>query len=410
MAEPTAASDTATQSEADGPPKLPLWRRILVSVLVVLVCVLAPISVLGVWVRNTLLHTDQYVSTMAPLADNPAVQKAIANRITNTLIENTDLEQKITDKLPRRAAALAPLITGGAQTVVHDATLKIVESDQFATLWDQLNRRAHSRVVALLQGKGTDTVDTKNGEVVVHIGPVVKKVAQRLGDTLGIDFFKNITGERVDKTVVLFSSEDLRQAQGAVDLLNTVGNVLPFVLLALLAVAIWLSGNRRRTILRTALGIALGMGLMLVVFNLGRTIYLDVLPRTVNQDSAGAVYDQLLSFLRTALRTAFVLAIVVAIGAWLVGPGGIATRIRTGLRDAIRREPEPGEEPSGVGAFVGRYRNVLRVIVVAIGFVVLVVIDHPTPVSVLVVAVLVLIGLLIVELLGRKVPSTGPAT
>ena len=75
-------------------PKLPRWRRILVGVLVVLVCLLVPISVVGVWVRNTILHTDQFVDTLAPLADDPAVEEAIANRVTNTLIEATDLESQ----------------------------------------------------------------------------------------------------------------------------------------------------------------------------------------------------------------------------------------------------------------------------------------------------------------------------
>ncbi len=97
MAEPSEGTDPAAPPEAAGPVKLPRWRRILVSVLVVLVCVLVPVSVLGVWVRNTVLHTDQYVDTMAPLASDPAVQKAIATRVTNTLVEETNLEDRITD-------------------------------------------------------------------------------------------------------------------------------------------------------------------------------------------------------------------------------------------------------------------------------------------------------------------------
>ena len=49
---------TATPSE---PKRVPRWRRILVGFLVVVGCVLAPISIIGVWVHNTLLDTDQWV-------------------------------------------------------------------------------------------------------------------------------------------------------------------------------------------------------------------------------------------------------------------------------------------------------------------------------------------------------------
>lgn len=62
------------------------------GILVVLVCILAPVSVLAVWLHSTVLDTDQYVATVAPLAHKPAVQEAIATRVTNALVASTDLE------------------------------------------------------------------------------------------------------------------------------------------------------------------------------------------------------------------------------------------------------------------------------------------------------------------------------
>ena len=184
-------------------------------------------------------------------------------------------------------------------------------------------RAQFSQVVAVLQGEGTDNVTTKNGQVVVRLGPVVERVATALSNT-GISFFDDIDGTpRGNRQIVLFESEDLRKTQGAVDLLDKVANYLPFVALhPPRCCACALSGDRRRTILRTALGIALGMALLLTLFNLGRTVYLDALPSSVRQDSAAAIYDQVLSFLRAAVRTAFVVAIVVAIR-------GVARRPRT---------------------------------------------------------------------------------
>jgi hypothetical protein len=399
MVEPSEGTEPAASSEVAGPKKLPRWRRILVGFLVVVICLLVPISVVGVWVRNTILHTDQFVDTLGPLADDPAIQEAIANRVTTTLVTAADLETRLKNALPDRAKVAAPFIVGGAEQVVRDATLKIVESDQFQTLWDQLLKRAHTQVVAVLQGKGTDSVETKNGQVVVRLGPVVERVAQALSNA-GISFFDDIDATRVNREVVLFDSEGLRKGQGAVDLLDKVANYLPFVALILLAIAIWLSGNRRRTILRTALGIAFGMALLLTLFNLGRTIYLDSLPSTVRQDAASAVYDQALSFLRIAVRTAFVLAIIVAIAAWLSGPGRVATRVR----GVVRREPT-GDDVTPVGSFVGHYRTGLRILVVAIGLIILVVLNHPKPLAVLVITVLVVLGLVVIEILGRHAPA-----
>jgi hypothetical protein len=396
-AEPTAPAEAAT------PPRQPFWRRFLVGFLVVVVCVLTPVALTTVWLRSTLLDNDQFVSTLAPLADDPAVQQALANRVTNALINGTDLEAKIKDALPQRAKPAAPFIAGGAQQFVQTISLDLIQSDRFQHLWDEMLRRSHSQVVAVLQGKGSDRISTKNGQIVLRVGPVAQKVLAQVQQRT--DLFDNVDTTSLNQQIVLADSEDLRTAQGAVDFFNSITYILPIVLLVLLAIAIWLSGNRRRTILRTALGIALGMALLLTLFNLGRSAYLDALPRKVNglevsHAAATAVYDQVLSFLRTSTRTAFVIAIIVAIAAWLSGPGRAGTR----LRAAFHRDPT-GDNVTPVGTFVNRYRNMLRVLVIAIGVIILIALDHPKPLAVLVIAVLVLIGLVVIEVLGRRAPA-----
>ncbi|HXY93009.1 MAG TPA: hypothetical protein VEP49_11070 [Acidimicrobiia bacterium] len=396
----TADAPTVDAPAGAGPAKLPRWRRILVGVLVVLVCILTPITIMGVWLRNTVLHTDQFVDTLSPLASDPAVQQAVANRLTNTLIDDTDLEARIKKALPTRAKAAAPFILGGAEQVVHDAALRVVQSDKFASLWEKMLRVTHTQVIGLLEGKGTDKVSTKNGKIVVKLGPVADKVLSTLKSKTSL--LDNVDTSTLTKNneVVLVDSKDLGKAQDLVDLLDKIAYILVIVDVVLLALAIWLSGNRRRTILRTALGIALAMALLLTVFNLGRSAYLDALPSSVNKDAATSVYDQVLSFLRTSVRTVFVLAIIVAIAAWLSGPGRAATK----FREVFHREPT-GDDVTVAGTFVGRYRNALRIAVVAIGLIILVALDHPKPVAVLVIAVLVLIGLLVIELLGRRAPA-----
>ena len=41
------------------------------------------VSVPAVWSARTVLNTDRYVATVEPLADDPAVQQAIATRLTD---------------------------------------------------------------------------------------------------------------------------------------------------------------------------------------------------------------------------------------------------------------------------------------------------------------------------------------
>jgi hypothetical protein len=378
------------------------WRRIVGGLLVVLVCILAPVSVLAIWLHNTVLDTDQYVSTVAPLARDSAVQDAIATRVTNSLVTSTDIEARVARVLPARAPISAEAVVDGITGVVHDLALRLVQSDQFATLWEEANRRAHTQLVAVLQGKGVANIETKNGQVVVHLGPVVDRVKAALEKT-GINVFSGVEGERVNNQVVLLDSDQLSKAQDAVDAFDKLVVVLPILTIAFFVIAVLLSGNRRRTILRTGLGLALGAALLLTVFNVGRSVYLNSLPADVNRAAATQVYDQLLDFLRTALRSVFVLGLVTAIGAWLAGPGQTATTIRDSVVGLFRGRGRTADtEPSRIAAFVFRYRSALRVVVAGIGVAILVVLSHPGPIAVLVIAIIVLVCLAIIEALSRK--------
>jgi hypothetical protein len=398
MAEPEAAATPAETTSAT-PRHMPRWRRILVAVLVVVACVLTPICVVGVWARNTVLDTDQYVATMQPLARNPDIQRAIANRVAQAVVSGTDLQSRIESAIPQ-AKFVAPVITGTVQEYVATLAQKIVASDQFAALWDKLNRLAHSQVVAVLEGKGIRNTSTQDGKVVLDLSPVVNEVKDKLA-SVGVKL--NGSGPVGTGKFVLFQSAQLRKAQKAVSILDTMAYVTPAIILALLAVAIALSPDRRRTVLRAALGIALSTAILLALFAVARHFYLNA----VADKAAGkAAYNQILSFLRTSARTVTTLALVVALGAWLAGPGRHATRVRTYVVGLLRGHVGS----SRVTAFVHTYRAVLRGVVVGLALLILIWEQAPTPLTVILLAVLVLIGLAVIELLNRANPAASEAT
>ena len=262
----------------------------------------------------------------------------------------------------------------------------------------KLNEAALRQVLAVLEGTGTETVDTRDGKVVLDVSALIDQVKKTLDDR-GITIFDNV-GKNAPQEFVLFESEQLTKAQSGVRLLKTLTYVLPFLTLLAFAAAVALSPNRRRTLLRSALAFAFTMALVLIAFNLGRGAYLDAIENAGKSREAGAAaFDQILDFLRVTLRTAFALGLVIAVGAWLAGPGRLATRIREGVSGLVRGGGEGDVTP--VGRFVNSYRVPLRVLVFGIGLLILVVLSHPGPLAVVVVAVLVVVGLLLIEFLGR---------
>jgi hypothetical protein len=385
------------------PPK---WRRILVALLVVIGCILAPLAMLGIWLRAEILDTGRYVSTMTPLADHPDIQIALADRITEALLVDSSLEDEVESQLPERAQFLSPKLSDAFSSIVHDAALNVVQSDQFGALWREANRRAHSSVVALLEGDKSGRLGVENGEITLDLGPIAEKVDAALEEQ-GIDAFANSSRVQ-DNQIVLVDSIWLERVQTWTDLLQRIVYTLPILMFLCFGIAIWLSPNRRRTILRSALGVALALAIVTVGINSGRHFYLSALPDSVNQNAAGAVYDQLMSDLRLALRTGFVLGLVIGLGAWLSGPARPATRIRDSLLGLARRPSGDGTAVSPVASFVGRHRKGLRGLAVGVGLAILVGLSSPSPTAVLVIAALVLLGILLIEFLGRNARPSEP--
>jgi hypothetical protein len=377
-----------------------------VASLVILGCVVAPISVMGVWLHNTLLNTNQYVATVGPLAQDPAVQNAVATRVTNELTQGLNLRGRLESALPPNASFAVPFITAGADQFVHQLTVKIVQSPKFAALWKALNRRAHGQIIALLRGHG-GAVKLVRGSVILDLGPIVQTVSNAL-NRIGISGLSKKL-KVANRQLVLVSSNTLKKTQTATRLLDDLAIVLPLLTAGLFVAAIALSATRRRTILHSAIGLALAMALLLIIFNLLRTLYLDALPASTNQAAATAAYNQLLSFLRTSVRALFAFALIVALAAWLAGPGRLATGIRSLSLNLVRRAPGSTMVPPEVAEAIHRYRTPLRVIVIGVGLLVLVALTAPGPLTVLFIAIVVLAVLAAIELLARAPLEPSPA-
>ena len=337
------------------------------------------------------------MATVGPLASNAHVQDALADRITTTLVNAAGLETRLKDALPLSASFIVPFVANGIRGYVHTAALQVLQSSTFHQLWKSLNRQVHTRLVDVLRGQGRFV--NNMGQVVLDIQPVITEVNGVL-TKVGITGLSKAAGPDSHQ-IVLFRSSALAQAQSAVRLLDDVALVLPILTVLAFAGAVLASGDRRRTTVRGAVGLAFVMLLFLVIWNALRSPYQDALPASVNRLAAGAVYDQLLSFLLLALRTVLALALVVALGAWLAGPGRLATRVRTGTRNLVFRAPGQGAISPRVARLVGSDRRVLRFGVIGLGLLVLVVLNHPGPGAVVVIAILVLVLLAVIELLAR---------
>ena len=243
-----------TTIDASAPAHHARWRTVLAWVLLTTALVLTPITMTAVWVRNLLLNTDRYVETMAPLATDPAIQTAIATRVTNEVFADQRVQKAIAGKLPDSIDFLAAPAAQALRQTTYNVTLKVTQSKQFATLWNQANRLAHTSVEKALTGDSNITLNVRNGQIVLDLTPIYAQVAKQLDKTsLGIT--SRIPFKQLNKTFVLADVSTLQQAQTATRLLDRTANVLPWLVIVMLAVAVFLFKDRRKGLLRVGIGL-----------------------------------------------------------------------------------------------------------------------------------------------------------
>lgn len=422
IAELEAQQGTSERPPARGGGRRSVWWAVGSAVLITLACVLAPLSVASVWASNVLSDTDRYVETVAPLADDPAVQAALADEVTTAVFDNLDVAAVTTEALrtlaalpnlpPRVAAALPTLavpITDGVENFARDQVNSFIASPQFAQIWAGVNRIAHQQVVRLLEGNRGGAVSAQGNEVTLNLGPIVAAVKDRMV-ARGFDLASNIPA--VNRTFVLAKSDAIANAQGFYSRLNTLGVWLPIISLVAFVVGVVLARDRRRALVKGALGVAAAMVALGVALTLARMWYVDTTPANIlTSDAAGGVFDTLVRFLRTSLRALAVVALVVALAAFLAGPSRAALKTRATFERSIG-SARGGAETAGwntgrFGVWVFAHRRVLQITTLIVGGLVLMFWNQPSGWVVVWIAVLVVLALALIEFLGT--PPAVPA-
>lgn len=392
------------------------WVRTISAItLILLAVVLAPLSVVSVWARAEVNDTDRYVETVAPLADDPAVQNAVAANITNQVFQYIDVKGLTTQAfdalaeqgslppaLSQQLQSLAVPLANGVRSFAEGQILDAVQSDTFARAWTEANRTAHEQLVATLTGEGGSAVRVENNTVTVNMATFLGVVKERLVSR-GFQLAERIPAVNAEFTV--FQSADVGKVQQGFDILNTLGLWMPFICLLLAGLGIYLARNHRLAFLGTGLGLAATMFLTGAALTLLRRAYLDGVPAAVlPPDAAEALYDTLIRFLRDAIRSAGLIGLFAAAAAFLTGPSVTAVTLRgwmnTALAAAKGALADLGLDLDPVTRLVAPRARVLQISVLVAAFVLLLVERYRTPDLVIKTAIGVLVALAIVQFLA----------
>ena len=379
------------------------WRGLTAWVVLVIAAILFPIALTAFWGQKTVVDNDRYLATVGPLAQDPTVQAAIADKVSATVtqqIQDSARLDALLNDYPRLKPLLGPL-TAGLGGFVHDQTLKVVQSDQFASLWQTTNEALHKAVINTLEGNNDGAISLQGDQLVLDTGDLITAVKQRLVDR-GLTIVDNLpVPAAADRQVVLLTSPQLAQARFAYKVGQPIALWLIYLVLLLFIIAVLIAVKRARMIM--AVGIAMILGA--VVLRLGMAVGQDQLDSTLAgtffAQARDALWTTLTQYLLLAVRSAFVLGVILAVAGWYLSGSRSATATRDYLSKVINGAGVgAGDTALGrVGEWFARTRTFWRAFIVGFAAILIVTTSPLTGATILWTAVVAVIAFIALEFL-----------
>jgi hypothetical protein len=393
-----AQQSTATGTRSSGQHT---WRKILAGVLAALAIVTLVAGFSIVWLETTLGDEDQFVATLAPLPQEESVASVLSLRVADGVVEAANVEVYVAETLPAELEFIALPVTNAITTVVATASQEVITSDVFNAIWSKALRVTHKAVSAVLSGNDGALV-AEGGQVAIDLDEVAAQVAEEV-ESLGFDLPE---GDLELGAVVLYEDEQLAVVQAIAQTLDTAGWFIPLLALVFIVAAIWVSYDRRRMTAILGFGTAIGLALSLVGLRMGRNWLINAIEEETKREAAGEVWDTIVNRLFEMMWAGLILALIVGVAAWVMGPGSRARRTRAWASRTIEGWRRPvAADPNSFTNFVANWKPTIEVVAVVAGLIYILFGPSPSGFSVLLTAVIVLAVVVVTEVLAAPEPE-----
>ncbi len=308
-------------------------HRRLGTALIVVASFLAFVAIFALWANRQFLNTDNWTDTSTKLLEREEIRTQVSEYLVDQLYANVDVEGRLRAALPPRADPLAGPAAGGLKQLVQRGTDELLQRPRAQRLWEEANRRAHRRLLQVLEGGG-DVVSTSNGNVTLDLKTLLGQTESRIG--VGGRAGEKLPADAAELTIL--RSDQLSLAQDIVRVLKSLAIVLLVLAFGLFALAIYLGRGWRREALR-AVGIGLiaaGAGALVARGLAGDTVTGALATTESVKPAVDATWSIGTSLLVEAATASIAYGVVIVLAAWLAGPTRAAVATRRALAPWLR--------------------------------------------------------------------------
>jgi hypothetical protein len=276
--------------------------------------------VFSIWANRQLLETDNWVETSSELLEDEEIRTQLSNFIVDTIYANVDVQGELEAALPPRLQPLAGPAAGGLRSILDQLANEALQRPRVQEAWETINRVMHDKLITVVE-------EDQDEPVTLDIGSIVEGV----GAQAGLDIADRLPPDAGQIEVI--PADDLSSARQIVSLIEKLALWLTLLALILFGVAIYLARGWRREALR---GVGFAFIVVGIAVGAARTFAGDYVVETLASTDALVpavtdTYDISTSLLSDGAGAMVFYGIVIILGAWLAGPGRLATNVRRAL-------------------------------------------------------------------------------
>jgi hypothetical protein len=300
--------------------------------------VLGIVAIFAVWANRQLLDTSYWTSTNTKLIASPPIKEAVSAYLTEQLYANVDVAGELKNELPSEFKPLAAPAAGALKDVVEKGINLLLERPRVQQLWSKANQVTHAEFVRLVENKGSVVKLPGGGAVVLDLRPMLTEVAEKVGAPSSL--VEKIPPKVAQLRIV--TSKQLNTMQNAVNLLRSLALVLPLLVVAMFALAVYLARGRRRQTLIAVGAAFIGAGLVVLVARgiIGDKVVSSLATTEAVRPAAQSAWSIGTSVLADVAWATVFIGVPVILAGLLAGPTRSATTLRRLMAPYLRDRPD----------------------------------------------------------------------
>jgi hypothetical protein len=276
-------------------------------VLLFLAGISATFGVASFWTARSILDEDTWVATSRAIVNNPEVQEDVARAIATQIVTVVGIDDLVSGVLPGPLGSLSGTVTQTVTDLITVATVQVVKTDAFVSVWESAVRATHEEFVRAVDGSGRFVSIDSEG-LSLDLGSSLAEIENQLNQR-GIDILDNVNLSSIALKVPLVDAPGLERIQTWIQTLRVGSIVFPAVAVIAAMGGLFVARRRWFAVMAAAVGVFVGAGVIALLTSAGRDRAIEEISGGVlGVSSAGVIVDEVLSGLDSTLLVVCALA------------------------------------------------------------------------------------------------------